>query len=371
MSDLTVADIVKVMGDLAPRKYAAEWDNVGLELGNPHNKVAHLLVALEVTDEVVDAAVGYGTDMIIMHHPLLFKAAETLRTDRPLGRKIAALVRQDIAVYAAHTNFDVVDMGPSATLAQKLDLQEIKPLKPASDLFKICCFVPQNSLEKVRDAISEAGAGNIGDYSHCTFSVSGKGTFLPHEGSNPTLGEVGYLSEVDEYKLETICPGAAVSQVIEDLYEHHPYEEPAYDIYPLSNENSQRGMGRIGELKEALSLEELACKVAEICGRREVRMAAAESEPVKRVAVCGGAGSDFYKQSLKFGADVFITGDLTHHTLCEILDCGLAVIDAGHRATEQPAMMRLCNYLQDNLDCRVDYLPLPPTVWSTASAVKD
>lgn len=340
--------IIDAMEKLAPRYLAESWDNVGLLVGSPGQEITKLLIALDVTPELAARAGREGVDMIVAHHPLIFQPLKSIRIDQPLGAVLAGLLKHDIAVLAAHTNLDSAIGGVSDILAASLGLKDTRPLAGHGEkLLKLVVFVPESHTEDVREAITRAGAGHIGNYSHCTFQTPGTGTFLPLEGTNPFIGQQGKLESVSEYRLETILPEAASRRVVGAMLRAHPYEEVAYDLYPLANKTVVAGLGRIGELSEPLSLSHIIGKVKTGLGLEHVRIAGDGSRLVKKIAVCGGAGGSLISAAAEAGADLFVTGDVKYHEAQEASQLGLTVIDAGHFATERPAMDAVAAYLSE------------------------
>ncbi len=332
--------IMAAMEELAPAHLAADWDNVGLLVGSPDQDVSRVLVALDVTPAVAEAAATGGIDLIIAHHPLIFKALTSLRTDRPIGRTLAALVRAGAAVFAAHTNLDAADGGVNDILASKLGLTALRPLSAdyRESLLKIVVFVPESHAEAVRQAMAAAGAGHIGNYSHCTFQASGTGTFLPLAGTNPFIGQTGKLEYVAEFRLETIVPAGQADKVVQAMLAAHPYEEVAYDLYRLENAGRDHGVGRVGELVRPLALGDFASLVKSALKIDTVRLSGPGARQVKTVAVCGGAGAGLFAEAVRSGADVLVTGDVKYHEALEAAACGLTIIDAGHFASERPVL---------------------------------
>ncbi|MBE3573364.1 MAG: Nif3-like dinuclear metal center hexameric protein [Moorella humiferrea] len=349
-----LSEIIAVMEALAPPELAAEWDNVGLMLGTPEAEVRRILVCLDVTMAVAAEAAARGANLIISHHPLFFRPVKSLRFDKAPGSLVQRLIQDNIMVYAAHTNLDSAELGVSYHLAVKLDLEDIQVLRPTyrEKYYKLVTFVPADHEKNVREAITRAGAGWIGNYSDCTFRVAGTGTFLPLSGTNPYIGREGEVTEVKEYRLETIVPTGRLPEVLQALLKAHPYEEVAYDIYPLANEGPAAGIGRLGVLNQALPLYEFALQVKEALGAARVNVVGERERRVKKVAVCGGAGSDVMNTALAAGADVLVTGDLKFHEAQAAVNMGLAVIDAGHYATERLIVPALVTYLQDQLQER-------------------
>ncbi|MBP2649662.1 MAG: NGG1p interacting factor 3 protein [Firmicutes bacterium] len=340
--------IIKAIEELAPINLAESWDNPGLMVGSASQDIEKVLVALDVTPEVANKAVEAGVDLIIAHHPLIFHAIKNIRTDSPLGKTLSVLIKHDIAVYAAHTNLDSAAGGVNDLLADKLGLSDCQPLEPSSagKLLKLVVFVPESHSDKVRDAVTRAGAGHIGKYSHCTFSTGGIGTFLPLNGTNPFIGKIGQLEQAGEVRLETILPEKASAKVVTAMLEAHPYEEVAYDLYPLSQTIADIGMGRVGELAEPVSLLNFAQTVKGALGVDFLRVVGDQSKKIKTVAVCGGAGSSFINQALKLGADVLVTGDIKYDEGQQGRDLGIGLIDAGHFPTERLMVNAITTYLQ-------------------------
>ncbi|MCL4425290.1 MAG: Nif3-like dinuclear metal center hexameric protein [Firmicutes bacterium] len=346
-----VETIINLMEDLAPRRRAMEWDNVGLQTGHPAWEVKRIMVALDASEAAIAQAEASGCQLLLVHHPLIFKPQSHLREDLPLGRKLARLVGARIALYVAHTNLDVAEGGVSDVLARRLGLVDLEVLSAMAEegYYKLVVFVPQGHEEKVRQALAEAGAGWIGNYSHCTFQTAGTGTFKPLEGANPFLGEVGTLEYAQEYRLETILPKNISARVIRAMLRAHPYEEAAYDLFPLANEGRPYGLGRVGRLENSLTLAELAQKIRTALGARTLRVMGDGRRSITRVAVLGGSGEDFVDKALFAGADVLVTGDVGYHRAREAQDKGLAVIDAGHWATEAPVVSFLAGWLRQRL----------------------
>lgn len=324
--------VIQWMEKLAPKHYAMEGDPIGLQLGTLNKTVKKVLIALDVTEEVVREAARLGADLIIAHHAILYRPVRNLRTDLPAGRLYESLIKHDIAVYIAHTNLDVAEGGVNDVLADALGLQERAPLENtyAEPLFKLVVFVPEENADGVREAMFAAGAGWIGNYSHCSFNGRGVGTFLPREGTNPYLGETGKLERAEEIRIETIVPGNLRRKVVQAMIKVHPYEEVAYDLYPLENPGKAYGIGRIGKLEQPLTLEQLAERVKAAYAVPAVRLVGDRARQVTKVAVLGGSGRDYVAKAQFAGAEVLITGDIDYHTAHDALASGMAVIDAGH-----------------------------------------
>ncbi|MEW6696318.1 MAG: Nif3-like dinuclear metal center hexameric protein [Bacillota bacterium] len=353
----TAQDVVNIIEELAPRWLAEEWDNSGWQIGDPRAEVKNVLLALDVDDVILREAQEKNVDLIICHHPLFMKGVKTIRLDDPRGALVAGLIKSSIGVYAAHTNLDSAAGGVNELLAGRFGLQNLQILHPSKGekYLKLAVFVPAEHVDAVRQAICLAGAGWIGNYSDCTFQIEGRGTFRPLEGTNPYLGQQGQLEQVTEIRLETIVPGAKVKGVLKAMLEAHPYEEVAYDLYPLENQGGSFGLGRIGDLKEQQSFADFIIAVKEVLGLATVKVGGSMWRDVRRVAVCGGSGGELWPVAAARGAEVFITGDIKYHTAQDMLAAGLNFIDAGHFATEHLVLPGLHNKLaevcgQKNLD---------------------
>ncbi len=348
---LPAGTLINYLEQLAPRRMALEWDNTGLQLGEAGGSVSAVLLSLDVDNRVLAEAVAMEADFIVTHHPLIFRPLKSLRTDQPQGRLIADILAAGIRVYTAHTNLDVAQGGVSDALAAVLGLErsEVIRVTGREDLEKITVFVPCGHEDNVRQAMAAAGAGSIGAYSNCTFQVAGTGTFMPQAGTNPFIGEQGKLERVEEVRIETIMPAVKRRSVVQAIKKAHPYEEVAYDIYPLQNEGSAHGLGRIGKIKEPCSLEEYCRHVKDKLKPGQLRVTGDRGQRITKVAVCGGAGADLIHAAAFAGADVLVTGDLKYHEAREAASIGLAVIDAGHDATERVIIPSLQAYLEKRI----------------------
>ncbi|SMC94211.1 Nif3-like dinuclear metal center hexameric protein [Sporomusa malonica] len=341
------SDIIKKLEQLAPKHLAEDWDNVGLLLGSPNQVIHKIMVTLDVDQEVVSESIAAGADLIIAHHPMIFKGITNIRTDSPYGSMISSLIKADIAVYAAHTNLDSAPGGVNDVLAQKFNLKDVKPLTTVyqEQLHKLIVFVPGTHVEQVRSAMTEAGAGHIGNYSHCTFLTQGTGTFLPLPNTKPFIGEQGKMEYVDECRLETVLPARLRSSIISAMLAAHPYEEVAYDEYLLLNEGSAYGLGRVGHLSSPLCLDDFISQVKIALNINSLKVAATVNTLIRRAAVCGGSGAGLIKNAIQAGADVLVTGDVKYHEAQQAVAEGLAIVDAGHFATEQPVVECIADYL--------------------------
>lgn len=331
-----VQDLLGLIHALYPPELAAEWDNVGLQVGDPTARVERVLVALDPGAAAVAAACAAGAQLLLTHHPLLFKPLRRLTPDDPTGRVVWQAVRGNVAIIAAHTNLDVAADGLNRWLADRLGLTAAEPLQAvAGQLLKLVVYVPVSHAEAVAEALFAGGAGQVGNYDQCSFRSAGLGTFRPGPGTQPFIGSVGRREEVEEVRLETIVPRRRLSRVLERLAKAHPYEEVAYDLLPLANQLPGFGLGRIGRLGAPESLADFAGRVRGALGCGPVRVVGDHQRPVAKVALCGGSGAGLIGEASRRGADVLLTGDVKYHEARQAEELGLAVIDAGHFATER------------------------------------
>ncbi len=348
----TVRQVVKVMEDIAPPYLAEEWDNVGLLVGSMQDSVHKVMVCLDVTEAVVHEAIQKGASMIISHHPVIFEKLKSLRSDTGREHLLYLLVRNGIAVYCAHTNLDKAIGGVDDVLAARLGLQDVKILSvdQRDKLYKVVVFIPKGHEDAVMEAMARAGAGWIGNYSHCTFQIKGTGTFMPLEGTNPYIGQQGRLERVEEVRLETVVLSNQLDKVIEAMLQVHPYEEVAYDIYPLANRVKKHGLGRIGRLPHRMPFDEFIGKVCDDLGVSSVQVAGWIDGEVQVVATCAGSGASLINRAYSSGAQVFLTGELKYHDAQAVAELGMAAIVAGHYATEAFIVKELVGRLQKAFD---------------------
>ncbi len=336
-----VADVIAALDAAYPPALAADWDAVGLVCGDPSEPVRSVLVAVDPVPETVAEA---GADrMLVTHHPLLLRGVHGVGADTPKGGLLHRLIRGGTALFTAHTNADSADPGVSDALAAALGLSVDGPLvaAPGPALDKIVTFVPVGpGITAVRDALSEAGAGTVGDYSHCSFATAGTGQFMPLDGAHPAIGQVGRLERVAETRLEMVLPRGIRAAVVAALRASHPYEEPAFDVLELAEIASTQGLGRIGTLPAPEPLSEFTGRVAAALPSTAwgVRAAGDPDRMIERVAVCGGAGDSALDDALAAGVDAYVTADPRHHPVSEhLLRPGApALVDVAHWASEWP-----------------------------------
>lgn len=326
---------------------AESWDNAGLLLGDWQQEISKVVVALDVDESAVSQAVATEANLILAHHPLIFSPLKSLTSKDPLWERIVKLIKHNIGVYAAHTSLDKAKGGVSDCLAELLNLTDVEVLQPEENLYKLVVFVPEVNLEEVKMAVGAAGAGVIGRYQYCSFYSSGKGSFLPLAGAKPAIGQVGQLEEVAEQRLEVLVGQEKLNQVIQAMLDAHPYEEVAYDLYPLAGANRQFGLGRMGFLPEPLT----EAAFIDYCQQKlKVKVkVAGEKGLIKRVAVCGGSGGKLIEQAFKAQADAYVSGDFNYHQAQLAQSYQLLLVDAGHQATEAPAVKALARWVKTNL----------------------
>lgn len=350
---MKVQEIIQQIEGIAPKRLAFyPEDNNGLLIGSYSGEVQKVLLALDLTEEVLSEAIEMGCQMIVTHHPFIFKGLKNIREDNVHGKITIEAIKKDINIYAAHTNLDVAQYGVNEALRKKLELPKGKVLQPTKDeeYCKIVIYVPKENSEDVLMAVSKAGAGHIGNYSHCSFQTEGQGTFKPLEGSSPYIGLVGEIEKVNEVKLETIVPKGKIDSVIKAMKKVHPYEEVAYDIIPLKNPRDTIGLGQIIQLHEATFAKEFASYVKEKLGCDGVKLFGDKAAKISKVAICGGSGSSVIHTAKFNGCQCLITGDIDYHKGQMAVDLGLTIIDAGHYYTEKPVLALLQELLKSRLE---------------------
>ena len=351
-----VRDIAEAIERIAPTTLSEDWDNCGLQVGDPAAKARRILVALTPVSAVFEEAEEKQADFLLFHHPLIFGALKSVDTGSYPGDLVSRAVRRDITVYAAHTSYDAAPEGVSAALAETLGLGgPFEVVVPRGSLLKLVIFVPEENVDAVADALAGEGAGVIGDYTRCTFRTPGTGTFLGGEGTDPYLGEKGRLEKVEEVRLETVVPAHTARRAAAAATAAHPYEETALDLYPLDGHPEGCGYGRVGTLPQPMTPDELSEHVANSLGF-PARLAA-DPQPgrnIEHVAVLGGSGGSFLHAAAASGAEAYVTGDLDYHDALLAESLGLTAIDAGHAATELPSLRPLAERLAELVDVPVE-----------------
>jgi len=332
---MQIAFIINELENFAPLAYQESYDNCGLIVGDASQKCKGILCTLDATEDVIREAISLGCNLVVAHHPIVFSGLKKLNGKNYVERAVIAAIKNDIAIYAIHTNADNIIAGVNDVIANKLGLIDRKILSPKKNLLaKLITFVPTAHLEQVRNALFDAGTGNIGNYSEASFSVEGMGTYTPNEKANPFLGEKGKMHQEAEGRIEVIFPIYTQRKVIKALKEAHPYEEVAYDIIPLSNDFDQVGSGLIGNLPEAVSEAELLTQIKSSFGLQVIKHTPLCNKPIKKVALCGGSGSFLIKDAIAAGADIYITADVKYHEFFDA-DGKIVIADIGHWESEQ------------------------------------
>jgi dinuclear metal center YbgI/SA1388 family protein len=359
---LHLQDVLDELETLYPRASAQDWDAVGLVCGDPEQPVRRILFAVDPTTAVVDEALEWDADVLVVHHPLLLRPVSSVAATSAKGRIVHRLIRGGCALFVAHTNADVAVPGVSDALARVLGLDDLEPLSPhpLAELDKLVVFVPTDHAETLLDALAAVGAGEIGDYSRCAWTSTGTGTFTPGPGSNPSVGRVGEQETVDETRVEMVLQRQRRSAVLRAMRAAHPYEEPAFDILELVDEGNGSGLGRVGSLAEPVTLDQFARLVATALPftLQGVRVSGDKDAVVQRIAVCGGAGDDLFAAVRASGADVFLTADLRHHPASEArenaADGTPFLVDVSHWASEWPWLAGCESRLGAALAARAD-----------------
>ncbi|HLN52899.1 MAG TPA: Nif3-like dinuclear metal center hexameric protein [Lentimicrobium sp.] len=332
---MKLEEITDTIESIAPVLSQESYDNSGLLIGNKDELIKGALITLDVTEEVIDEAISLGFNLIISHHPLIFKPVKKINGTNLTERCIIKAIRHGIAIYAVHTNLDNSFHGVNAILAEKLGLNKIEILQPVKgSLIKYVVFVPESHAEQVRDAIFRAGAGVIGNYDCCSFNVEGKGTFRANAGSSPFIGNIGTLHTEPEIRIETIMPKWIENKVLKSVREVHPYEEIAWDSYPLTNISPRIGAGMIGMLPEALEEVDFLQNLKQILNVPFLKHSPFVKRKIMKVGVCGGSGNFLIEDAIGRNCDVFITGELKYHDYF-LADKKIVLIEAGHYETEQ------------------------------------
>lgn len=332
---MQIKHFTQFIESIAPLSFQESYDNSGLIIGHPDDEISGILITLDVTEEIVDEAISKKLNLIVAHHPIIFSGLKKLNGKNFIERCVTKAIKNDIAIYAAHTNLDGVFGGVNSKICEKLNLQKCRMLIPMQNfLKKLVTFVPTDHAEKVRKAMFDAGAGNIGNYDSCSFNQSGLGSFKGNDETNPFVGEKNQLHFEEETRIETIFPKHLQHKVIQSLLNVHPYEEVAYDIYPLDNEFTQGGTGMIGELEEPMDEMIFLQNLKEIFNCQVVRHTQLLGKPISKVAVCGGSGSTFLNKAIAQNADIFISGDFKYHQFFDA-EKQIIIADIGHYESEQ------------------------------------
>ena len=332
---MKINDITNYLESIAPLSLQELYDNAELITGKKNTEITGILVTLDTIPEVIDEAIEMNANLIISHHPIIFKGIKKINGNNYIEQTIIKAIKNDIAIYAVHTNLDNISEGVNSILCNKLGLINCKPLLPKENhLRKLVTFVPQNHIEKVREAIFVAGAGQIGNYDNCSFNAEGIGTFRAGKNTNPFVGEKNKLHKEPEIRFETVFPYYLERRIINVLIQTHPYEEVAYDIYTLNNKFEKTGAGMIGELENEISEIDFLKKIKTTLNTGTIRHTKFLKKPIKKIALCGGSGSFLLKNAIQQKADIYISADFKYHEFFDA-DNKILIADAGHFETEQ------------------------------------
>jgi dinuclear metal center YbgI/SA1388 family protein len=329
-----IGDLTEHLEQTAPLSLQEEYDNAGLLTGNKKQEIKGVLISLDATEEVMDEAIRLGFNLVISHHPIIFRGLKKITGSNYVERVIIKAIKNDIALYAIHTNLDNIKNGVNKKIADKLGLSDIRILNPkTSGLCKLVTFVPKDNSLDVLNAMHNAGAGVIGDYDNCSFRIKGTGRFKPNENANPHIGERNEIEEVEEERLELIYPEHLGQQVLESLKAAHPYEEVAYYIHKLENRPEEIGSGMIGKLQDPLNMEDFLLLLKRNFNLEQVKYTPIQKRMIQKVAVCGGSGSFLIKTAKKAGADAFISADIKYHEYFDA-EGKILIADIGHYESE-------------------------------------
>lgn len=353
---MKIKDVILYLESLAPLPLQESYDNAGLIIGDFNSPVSGVTLCLDSTEEVVDEAIHKKANLIIAHHPIIFKGLKSITGKNYVERVILKAIKNDIAIYAIHTNLDNIQLGVNYKIMEKLNVDSTKILKPISgNLLKLCTYVPVKNADKLRNALFEAGAGNIGNYSEASFNFLGKGTFKGNSESSPTIGTKNERTEIEEYKIEVILNDYQSEKILKALHNSHPYEEVAYDLVRLENKNQTIGAGMIGNLDTPINTLDFLKIVKSIFNCKVIKHTKLITNRIQRVAVCGGSGSFLLKDAIKQKADIFITSDFKYHDFFDA-DNHIIIVDIGHFESEQFTMELLLENLSKKFSNFATYL---------------
>jgi dinuclear metal center YbgI/SA1388 family protein len=330
-----IKDIIDYLEIWAPPAYQEDYDNSGLITGSKNSELTGAIIALDCTEQVVEEAISKNCNLIIAHHPIVFRGLKQLTGKTYIERTVILAIKHDIAIYAIHTNLDHVATGVNKKIADRLGLKETKILRPKNDtLSKLTTFIPKENTEEVMTSLHQAGAGMIGNYHHCSFRLPGLGTFMPVENANPAIGSIGQLEKVHEDRIEVIFPSHLKSKVLSSLFNAHPYEEVAYYLHDLQNVDNQVGAGITGILEQPMGIQDFFVFLKNQLQVSVIRHTSPVKESVQKIALCGGSGSFLLKDAIAKGADAFISGDFKYHEFFDA-ENRIMIADIGHYESEQ------------------------------------
>ncbi|MBN2020112.1 MAG: Nif3-like dinuclear metal center hexameric protein [Sedimentisphaerales bacterium] len=350
---MKIKDIVKQIDEIVPLKLAQDWDNVGLLIGDAEKNARKIMLTIDITEAVLAEAKRLKTDLILSYHPTIWDGLKKINARGSTG-VVYELIRSGIAVFAIHTALDAVVGGVNDGLAEIVGIKDGKPIgdyvnPPSGDNYKLVVYVPVESANEVANAVFAAGAGHIGNYSHCGFSARGEGSFLPLEGARPAIGKRGTFERVSETRFETIVPAEKLAKVMVAMLNAHPYETPAYDIFKMANEQNRFGLGRIGALAKPAQLSQIITKIKKNTGSKAIGIVGKEKRLVKTAAVCAGSCSKIINSVIAQKADLYITGEIKHHQAIAAQEAGLTVLCLSHTVSERFILKKLARQLQKRL----------------------
>ena len=332
---MKINEITEYLESLAPLYLQEDYDNSGLITGNKSWNVSNVLVCLDCTEEVVDEAVAKSCNLIVAHHPIVFNGLKSIVGKNYVERTIIKAIKNDIAIYAIHTNLDNIKDGVNAVIAKKIGLENTKILRSKKDIIKkLSFYCPVSDAQRLKGLLWEAGAGNIGNYSHCSFSTIGQGTFMGNDDSKPSLGQKNVLHTEKEEKIEMILPSYLQNRILDTLFSEHPYEEVAYEIHLLDNVNQNIGSGLYGKLKTPMKTNDFLRHLKKLMQTDCIRYTELHKEHIETVAVCGGSGSFLLDDAKRVKADIFITADFKYHEFFDA-ENDIIIADIGHYESEQ------------------------------------
>lgn len=346
---MKVKEIQDILEKMAPPALQESYDNCGLIIGNPDEECTGIIVCLDVTEAVINEATEKNCNLVVAHHPIIFKGLKKINGKNYVERTVLAAIRSQVNIYAIHTNLDNIIEGVSGEFARRLGLVNCRVLEPkAGNLVKLCTYVPTTHSQKLKDALFAAGAGNIGSYSECSFTVTGTGTYKPGEGTDPFLGKIGERHSETEDRVEVIFPEWKERGILKALKENHPYEEVAYELLALKNTFPETGLGIVGDLENPMEPNDFLRMVSDRFGLKVIRHSPICVEKIKEVALCGGSGSSFIGAAIASGAEIYLTGDIKYHEFFDAED-KLILADIGHYESEQFTIELLTRFLQEKL----------------------
>jgi dinuclear metal center YbgI/SA1388 family protein len=350
---MNVKEITEKINEMIPLKLALDWDNVGLLIGDLKRRVKKIILTIDGTGEVVAEAKRQKIDLIVSYHPVIWDGLKKITANGPEA-VVYDLIKSDISVFSIHTALDIVSGGVNDALAEMIGIVDGKPIgdfvdKPEPNDYKLVVYVPVGSVQKVANAVFAAGAGWIGNYSHCSFNTQGTGTFLPLEGAKPYIGKKGTVEKVSEIRFETIVPAERLDSVVAAMKKVHPYEEPAFDVFKLYNDRRIFGLGRIGKLQKPLKVSEIITKVKKATGAKAVGIIGSDKKIIKTAAVCAGYCGKIINQIIAQKAELYLTGELKHHQALAASEAGLTCLCLSHSVSERFILKKLAKQLKKAL----------------------